>query len=96
MLDCDIFIETKLDLANNRGMILVNIHAAKTRLSSLLKDVEERGVCVRICRNGKPVAELRPIAAAKDPFAVDEALRVVFHEDPSLPLDASEWPVVSR
>lgn len=37
----------------------VNVHEAKTTLSALLAEVEERGEVVLICRNGKPVAELR-------------------------------------
>jgi len=74
-------------------MIVVNTHEAKTRLSALLAAVEERGECVRICRNGKPVAELRPITAVKDPFQQDPELAGVrFLEDPSLPLNLGDWP----
>ena len=38
----------------------VNIHEAKTKLSSLLLKVEQNGETFLICRNGKPVAELVP------------------------------------
>jgi antitoxin (DNA-binding transcriptional repressor) of toxin-antitoxin stability system len=38
----------------------VNVHEAKTRLSSLLSEVETKGETFIICRNGKPVAELSP------------------------------------
>ena len=38
----------------------VNIHAAKTRLSSLIAEVEKGGEVV-IARAGKPVAKLVPI-----------------------------------
>ena len=38
----------------------VNIHAAKTRLSSLIAEVEKGGEIV-IARAGKPVAKLVPI-----------------------------------
>lgn len=42
---------------------MVNIHAAKTQLSKLLKEVEA-GKEVTIARDGKPVARLVPIEAA--------------------------------
>ena len=74
-------------------MIIVNTHEAKSRLSALLAAVEERGESVRICRNGKPVAELRPIAVVKDPFQQDPELAgAQFLEDPSLPLKPEDWP----
>lgn len=74
-------------------MVAVNTHQAKTRLSSLLALVEERGETVLICRNGKPVAELRGLPQVIDPLAVHAELSgVVFHEDPSAPLEAGDWP----
>ncbi len=39
-------------------MIHVNIHEAKTHLSSLVRAVEERGETVILQRHGKPVAEI--------------------------------------
>jgi prevent-host-death family protein len=74
-------------------MITVNTHEAKSRLSALLAAVEERGEWVRICRNGKPVADLRPVSMRKDPLRKHRVLaRVKFHEDPSLPLRPEDWP----
>ena len=74
-------------------MLSVNTHEAKTRLSELLAKVETERETVIICRNGKPVAELIPWQRAVDPLMQDPELKkVVFHEDPSLPLDQSEWP----
>ena len=71
----------------------VNTHEAKTRLSQLLVAVEEKGEWVRICRNGKPVADLRPISPIKDPLRVSPRLaKVKFHEDPALPLSPEDWP----
>jgi antitoxin (DNA-binding transcriptional repressor) of toxin-antitoxin stability system len=35
-----------------------NIHETKTNLSAILKELEETGERVVICRNGKPVADL--------------------------------------
>jgi antitoxin (DNA-binding transcriptional repressor) of toxin-antitoxin stability system len=73
-------------------MIIVNTHEAKTRLSALLAAVEERGELVRICRNGKPIAELRPVRRTVDPFKPDPDLKVEFLEDPTLPLSEEAWP----
>ncbi|NUN02693.1 MAG: type II toxin-antitoxin system Phd/YefM family antitoxin [Bryobacteraceae bacterium] len=43
-------------------MITINMHEAKTRLSALVKKVEQEGQTVTICRDGKPVAELKSIS----------------------------------
>jgi prevent-host-death family protein len=43
---------------------LVNVHAAKTRLSQLVARAE-RGERIIIARNGKPVAQLGPAPKAK-------------------------------
>jgi len=40
-------------------MITVNMHEAKTRLSELVKAVEERDEVVVLCRDGHEVAEIR-------------------------------------
>ena len=40
-------------------MITVNMHEAKTRLSELVKAVEERNEIVVLCRAGREVAEIR-------------------------------------
>ena len=75
----------------------VNTHEAKSNLSALLRAVEE-GAVVRICRNDKPIAELRCISAAEtDPLALHPELsKVVFNEDPSLPGANEDWPESSR
>jgi prevent-host-death family protein len=39
-------------------MKALNIHEAKRHFSSLLKEIEETGETIVICRNGKPVADL--------------------------------------
>jgi prevent-host-death family protein len=78
-------------------MLTVNTHAAKTRLSELLAKVERNRETIVICRNGTPVAELRPVNAAADPLRSSARLRKVrFHEDPSLPLDECDWPAEMR
>lgn len=74
-------------------MKTVNTYQAKTALSQLLAEVEERGETIVICRNGKPVAELRPVPTIRSPFAVmDPALKVEVHEDPTRPLEPADWP----
>jgi prevent-host-death family protein len=47
-------------------MKVVNVHEAKTRLSRLLRDVEE-GEEVVIARNGTPVARLVPHTEQRKP-----------------------------
>lgn len=75
-------------------MITVNTHAAKTRLSKLLADVELKNEVVVICRAGKPVAELRSVKARqRDPLAQHPVLsKGVILADPTLPLDPEDWP----
>ena len=78
-------------------MITVNTHEAKTRLSALLKAVEEQNEIVRICRNGRLVAEMKaPAKPVRDPLQADPALKVILHYDPTEPLAEDEWPSASR
>ena len=46
-------------------MTTVNIHEAKTNLSSLLSLVETKNEHITICRAGKPIAELVPYKKVK-------------------------------
>jgi antitoxin (DNA-binding transcriptional repressor) of toxin-antitoxin stability system len=78
-------------------MVLVNTHEAKTKLSRLLMLVEEKGETVVICRNGVPVAELKPVKKVRDPLKMDKKLQnVIFHADPMKPLSDEEWPEEMR
>ncbi len=78
-------------------MINVTTKEAKTKLSALLADVEERGEIVVICRRHKPVAELRPAGRAPNPLRLHPVLsQVKFNEDPVAPLDAEDWPDAGR
>jgi prevent-host-death family protein len=78
-------------------MISINTHEAKTRLSELIAKIETEQETVVICRNGKPVAELIPWRKTIDPLQQDsELMKVVFHEDPALPLDENDWPETMR
>ncbi|MGA2245235.1 MAG: type II toxin-antitoxin system prevent-host-death family antitoxin [Verrucomicrobiota bacterium] len=73
-------------------MITVNVHEAKTNLSSLLSQVEEKGEPVLICRNGKPVADLvrhRPLKRNIKPHPRLRKIKIDY--DPTEPLTAGEW-----
>ena len=73
-------------------MITANMHEAKTRLSELVKAVEERGEVVVLCRNGKPVVRLVPTDVCfVDHLRTDERLRAVFLEDANLPVPEEAW-----
>ena len=77
-------------------MKVVNIHQAKTTLSALLAEVEKTGKKIRICRHGKPVADLIPYQKRSrlQPHAVMSKIRIDY--DPTEPLAEDEWPASSR
>lgn len=74
----------------------VNVHEAKTQLSMLLAEIEERGERIVICRNGEPVADLVPhrrqVSMAPDPKL--GAFTVTY--DPTEELSDEEWPSNAR
>jgi antitoxin (DNA-binding transcriptional repressor) of toxin-antitoxin stability system len=81
-------------------VITVNVHDAKTRLSELVKAVEERNEVVVLCRDGREIAEIRKRAKrgrVRD-LTPDPRLRVEFGPDydPSEPLTDDEWPADLR
>ena len=75
-------------------MITVNMHEAKTRLSELVKTVEDTGETVVICRQGEPVAELKSVSKPKvDRLTPDPRLKpIAIKYDPTEPLSEEEWP----
>jgi antitoxin (DNA-binding transcriptional repressor) of toxin-antitoxin stability system len=78
---------------------MVNMHKAKTHLSELVKAVEEENETIILCRDGKPVAELRrPTRAGVNRFKPDPKLRVKFARgfDPAEPATEQDWPVEAR
>jgi antitoxin (DNA-binding transcriptional repressor) of toxin-antitoxin stability system len=85
---------------NLAHMINVNIHEAKTRLSALVRAVEERGETVILQRHGKPVAEIHAYGTRGDAAGADRDLtpdptlmpRFAPGYDPTEPLAADEWP----
>jgi len=96
----DTFLTTTSDLANLVGMINVNIHEAKTHLSSLVRAVEERGETVILQRHGKPVAEIHAYGSRGDAGGFTRDLtpdpdlmpRLAEGYDPAEPLSDDEWP----
>jgi len=82
-------------------MITVNMHEAKTRLSELVKAVEDRNETVVLCRDGREVAEIRRRAKrarqVRD-LTPDPRFRVEFAPgyDPAEPLSEAEWPAGLR
>ena len=80
-------------------MITVNTHQAKTNLSKLLAAVQEKGEVVLICRNGRPVAELKAVAQPhRNLLDLDPSLKVTFAPgfDPAEPASEQEWPEECR
>ena len=81
-------------------MITVNMHEAKTRLSELVKAVEERNEVVVLCRDGRAVAEIRRRATRRQVrnLTRDPRLRVEFASgySPAEPLADDEWPLDLR
>jgi prevent-host-death family protein len=77
-------------------MITVNMHEAKTRLSELVKAVEERNEVVVLCRDGREVAEIRRRAKRRQVrnLEPDPNLRVEYAPgyQPDEPLAGDEWP----
>ena len=74
-------------------MVQVNTHEAKSTLSRLLAAVEEHDEVVVICRNGKPIAELRRVRAYAPVLEPDPALSAVeVHGDLTESLYPEGWP----
>lgn len=77
-------------------MITVNTHEAKTNLSKLLNLVAEKQKTVKICRNGKVMAELvAPRSGKASPGKlpiIPELTGVVFREPPEAPLPEEFFP----
>ena len=83
-------------LARLAKMITVNMHEAKTRLSELVKAVEERDEVVVLCRDGHEVAEIRRRSKRRRvrDLNPEPRFRVEFSRGykPAEPLSEDEWP----
>jgi antitoxin (DNA-binding transcriptional repressor) of toxin-antitoxin stability system len=83
-------------LARLANVITVNMHEAKTRLSELVKAVEERNETVVLCRDGREVAEIRRRVkrGSRRNLTPDPRFRVELAPGyrPTEPLTEDEWP----
>ena len=81
-------------------MIAVNMHEAKTRLSELIRAVEDRNEVIVICRDGVEVAEIRRRSKRRGlrNLKPDPRLHVAFAPgfNPTEPLTDEEWPTGDR
>jgi prevent-host-death family protein len=69
----------------------LNIHEAKTRLSAVLTEVEQKGAAFLICRNGKPIAELVPHKKRNRLVCHPTFSRIKIKYDPIEELTEDEW-----
>lgn len=75
------------------NMKSLNVDEAKTKLSSVLTQIETRGEKFLICRNGKPIADLVP-HVKKSRLKTDPLLRKVkISCDLTKPLSEEDWDV---
>ena len=78
-------------------MKTLNIHETKTHLSALLKEIEETGERVVICRNGKPVADLQPHRRPASRLELHPTLsKIQIDYDPTEPATEEDWPESAR
>ncbi len=69
----------------------LNVHEAKTKLSSLLMEVEQKGASFLICRNGKPIAELIPHKKRSRLDYHPVLSKIAIDYDPVEELSRDEW-----
>lgn len=78
-------------------MKMVNLYEAKTHLSKLVAEIENRRERIVLCRNGIPVADM---VAHERKFVDNKPLAELagarFLGDPCAPLDESDWPEALR
>ncbi len=76
-----------------------SIESSSTTLDALLNQLEEDHAAVQVLRDGRPVAEVRPIAGPS-PWRlppIDERLKpIITREDAISPLDEEDWPLEAR
>ena len=77
-------------------MKTVNIHEAKSKLSSLVSELEAGGETIVICRNGKPVADLVPHRRTSRIKTHPVLGKIMIGYDPAGPLAREEWPIEGR
>jgi len=72
-------------------METLNVHEAKTKLSSVLMEVEKGGKSFTICRSGKPVAELIPYRRPSRLNYHPVLRKIGINYDPTEELSEEEW-----
>lgn len=79
-------------------MKLVNVYEAKTHLSSLLDEVNEKEETIRICRNGRPVADLKPVEKVIRNGLLKHPLlsKGKINYDPREGIEEESWPTEFR
>ena len=77
-------------------MKTVNIHEAKTNLSSLLAGLEADHETIVICRNGEPVADLVPHQRATRTTVHPALCKITIGYDPVEPCSVEDWPQVAQ
>ncbi|MFA5506893.1 MAG: type II toxin-antitoxin system prevent-host-death family antitoxin [Vulcanimicrobiota bacterium] len=70
----------------------LNVHEAKTQLSALLSEVENKGKSFIVCRHGKPIAELVPYKRKSRIQPHPTLSQIAIHYDPTEALSEDEWP----
>ena len=72
---------------------MINIHEAKTKLSSVLAEIEKKGNSFIICRNGKPVAKLSPFVDSRSNRLGKHPTmsNIQINFDPTEDLTEDEW-----
>jgi len=86
-------------LARLANMVRVNMHEAKSRLSELVRAVEDSNEVVVLCRDGVEVAEIRRRSRRRTRnLTPDPRFGVEFAQgfDPTEPLSDDEWPGPAR
>ena len=69
----------------------LNVHEAKTKLSSVLMEVEQKDESFLICRNGKPVAVLKPYKKPSRLTYHPVLSKISVNYDPTEELTVDEW-----
>ena len=75
---------------------MINIHEAKTKLSSVLMEIEKKRNSFIICRNGKPVAKLSPFIDSRGNRLGKHPTmgNIQINFDPTEDLTEEEWEVI--
>lgn len=71
-------------------MTSINVHEAKTHLSSILADIERNGKKVVICRHGRAVAELIPVSKGHRTKLDPKLKNIKIKDDPVISTE-KEW-----